>query len=69
MNKIKITVNGNDIEIEKNSTIQDFINERQVTGKMFAIEKNLEIINKDRYDKEIIKNGDILEIVGFFGGG
>ena len=69
MAKIKITVNGNDIEIEENSTIQDFITERQVTGKMFAIEKNLEIINKDRYDKEIIKNGDVLEIVGFFGGG
>ncbi len=69
MAKIKITVNGNDIEIEENSTIQDFIDERQVTGKMFAIEKNLEIINKDRYDKEIIKNGDVLEIVGFFGGG
>ena len=62
MTKIKITVNGNE-------TIADFINERQVTGKMFAIEKNLEIINKDRYATEIIKNGDVLEIVGFFGGG
>ncbi len=69
MTKIKITVNGNDVEIEKDSTISDFINERKVTGKMFAVEKNLEIINKDRYDSEIIKEGDSLEIVGFFGGG
>ena len=69
MTKIKITVNGNEIEINENSTIADFINERQVTGKMFAIEKNLEIINKDRYETEVIKNGDVLEIVGFFGGG
>ena len=69
MAKIKITVNGNEIEIEENSTINDFVIERKVTGRMFAVEKNLEIINKDRYDTEIIKTGDNLEIVGFFGGG
>ncbi len=69
MAKIKIIVNGNSVEINENSTIADFINERQVTGQMFAIEKNFEIINKDRYDTEIIKSGDVLEIVGFFGGG
>ncbi len=69
MSKIKITVNGNSVEIEENSTINDFIKERNVTGKMFAVEKNLEIINKDRYDSEVINEGDSLEIVGFFGGG
>ncbi len=69
MTKIKITVNGNEVEIEKDSTISDFINERKVTGKMFAVEKNLEIINKERYDSEVIQEGDSLEIVGFFGGG
>ncbi len=69
MSKIKITVNGNVVEIEENSTISDFIKERNVTGKMFAVEKNLEIINKDCYDTEVINVGDTLEIVGFFGGG
>ena len=69
MSKIKITVNGNSVEIEENSTINDFIKERNVTGKMFAVEKKLEIINKDRYDSEVINEGDSLEIVGFFGGG
>jgi len=69
MAKINITVNGNKIEIEENSTISDFVIERKVTGTMFAVEKNLEIINKDRYDTEIIKESDTLEIVGFFGGG
>ena len=69
MSKIKITVNGNSVEIEENSTISDFIKERKVTGKMFAVEKNLEIINKDHYDSEVINEGDSLELVGFFGGG
>lgn len=69
MAKIQITVNGHEVEIEENSTIADFIKERNVTGKMFAVEKNMEIINKDRYETEQIKSGDIIEIVGFFGGG
>ena len=69
MAKIQITVNGNEIEIEENSTIADFIKERNVTGKMFAVEKNMAIINKDRYSTEYIKSGDVIEIVGFFGGG
>lgn len=68
-NKIKITVNGNEVEIAENSTVAGFLKERAVSGKMFAVEKNLEIINKDRYDTEPIKSGDIIEIVGFFGGG
>lgn len=69
MAKIKITVNGNEVELEENATIADFIEERKVTGKMFAVEKNLEIINKDRYETEQLKAGDVVEIVGFFGGG
>lgn len=69
MAKIQITVNGHEVDIEENSTIADFIKERNVTGKMFAVEKNMEIINKDRYETENIKSGDIIEIVGFFGGG
>lgn len=69
MAKIKIIVNGNDVEIEEGSRISDFIDERKVTGTMFAVEKNLEIINKDRYETEFIEAGDSLEIVGFFGGG
>lgn len=65
---MKIKVNGHEIEIKDNSTIADFVKERNIEG-IFAIEKNLEIINKDKYSTEVIKNGDVLEIVGFFGGG
>lgn len=69
MSKIKVTVNGNEIELLEDSTIEGFITERKVTGTMFAVEINLEIINKDQYETTVIKNGDVIEIVGFFGGG
>ena len=69
MPKMKITFNGSDIEIEENSTINDFIRERNVTGTMFVIEKNREIVDRANYASEFIKTGDCLELVGFVGGG
>ncbi len=65
---IKITVNGNELEIPKESTIDDLLNIRQVSGKMFVVEKNFEIIQKENYGQKIEEN-DNIEIVGFFGGG
>lgn len=66
---IKIEVNGKEVELRENSTIQDFIQDRQVTGAMFVIEKNLKIVQKDEYSTEKLADGDKIEIVGFFGGG
>lgn len=65
---IKITFNGNELEIPKESTIDDLLNIRQVSGKMFVVEKNFEIIQKENYGQKIEEN-DNIEIVGFFGGG
>lgn len=69
MSTIKIEVNGKEVEIQENSTVQDFIIERQITGTMFVIEKNLKIVQKDEYSTEKISDGDKIELVGFFGGG
>ena len=68
MTKIKIKINGNEIELENVSTIMEMLEARKVTGDMFVVEKNLEIIPKDKYDTKI-ENNDVIEIVGFFGGG
>jgi sulfur carrier protein len=69
MSRIRVEVNGKEIEIQENSTVQDFIEERKVTGTMFVIEKNLKIVQKEEYETEKISQGDKIELVGFFGGG
>lgn len=66
---MKIIVNGNEVNLETSRTIADFIIERKVTGTMFAIEKNMEIINKEDYDSTELNEGDKIELVGFVGGG
>lgn len=68
MSKIKVRINGKDIELENSSTVAEMLQERNVTGTMFVVEKNLEIVPKDKYHTTIEEN-DSFEIVGFFGGG
>ncbi len=63
-----ITVNGKRVELEYEMSLGDFVQDRALKG-MFAIEKNLKIINKEDYSTEILHDGDSLEIVGFVGGG
>ena len=66
---MKVTVNGRGVELKNSRTVAEFIIERNITGKMFVIEKNLEIIQKEDCDKAEINEGDVIEIVGFVGGG
>ena len=68
MKKLKVIINGKEIELENVSTVQDMLNERNVTGKMFAVEKNKQILQKEEYNTKV-EDGDSFEIVGFFGGG
>lgn len=68
MAQITVTINGNEQILDENSTIQDLLDIRNVTGKMFVVEKNMEIVPKDKYDLKT-QNGDVYEVVGFFGGG
>lgn len=66
---MKITVNGKEVELKNSKTVADFVIERNVTGKMYVIEKNLEIIQKEDYSKTPLNEGDVIELVGFVGGG
>lgn len=69
MSKINVKINGNDIELKTSSTVEQMLQERNVTGTMFVVEKNLEIVSKEKYAETEVKSGDSFEIVGFFGGG
>lgn len=68
MAQITVTINGNEQILDEDSTIQDLLDIRNVTGKMFVVERNMEIVPKDKYDLKP-QDGDIYEVVGFFGGG
>lgn len=66
---IKVKINGKDIELKNSMTISDMILERQIAGSMFVIERNKKVVAKDKYLETSVDDGDVIEIVGFFGGG
>jgi len=68
-NKIKIKLNGKTVLIPKNSSLKNLANKFKIPLNKVAIEINMEIIDKRKLNKIIIKSADKIEIVQFIGGG
>ena len=68
-NKIKITVNGKQMQIIPKFTLKSLITKLKMPLNKIAIELNKKIIDKNRISKIHLKKGDKIEIVHFIGGG
>ncbi|MBL6664492.1 MAG: sulfur carrier protein ThiS [Rickettsiales bacterium] len=69
MSKIKITLNGEEKEIRTGLTVRDLVEELELDLEKIAVEKDLEIVNVDEFEKVMIDEGSQIEIVHFIGGG
>ena len=68
-NKIKITVNGKQMQIIPKFTLKSLITKLKMPLNKIARELNKKIIDKNRISKIQLKKGDKIEIVHFIGGG
>ena len=68
-NKIKITVNGKQMQIIPKFTLKRLITKLKMPLNKIAIELNKKIVDKKRISKIQLKKGDKIEIVHFIGGG
>ena len=68
-NKIKIKLNGKNINIKSNITVNDLLINLRIPTKMVAIELNKKILDKSKIKKKFLKTNDAIEIVHFIGGG
>ena len=68
-NKIKITVNGKQMQIMPKFSLKSLITKLKMPLNKIAIELNKKIIDKNRISKIRLKKGDKIEIVHFIGGG
>ncbi len=66
---ITITINGKKQTIEKEITILELLQQKNINPRIVTVEVNEKIIPKEEYDKFLIKNGDVIEFVFFMGGG
>ena len=68
-NKIKITVNGRQIQVIPKFSLKNLVTKLKIPLNNIAIELNKKIIDKNKITKIILKKGDKVEIVHFIGGG
>lgn len=50
-------------------SVADVIEEMDIDIRTIAVELNEEIVSKADYDSTTLKEGDVLEVVSFVGGG
>jgi sulfur carrier protein len=66
---LTIRLNGEPHEIAGPVTISALLADLNVDPRRVAVEHNLVIVKRDRYDSVMIGDGDEIEIVNFVGGG
>ena len=64
-----IIVNGKEINLTKETSVADYLEQNQYQVKRIAVELNGDILPKYRYSDTMLKDGDRLEVVTFVGGG
>ena len=63
-----VTINGTELNCA-GSTLSGYLSGTEFDPARIAVEKNGEIVPKASYDSTVLKDGDILEVVSFVGGG
>lgn len=64
-----VTVNGKEIQINKPTSVADYLENAGYQMKRIAVEMNGDILPKYEYSDTMLKDGDRLEVVTFVGGG
>ena len=66
---MKLKINGTDTEIQESLTVEGLLRNLKIDPARVAVEVNLKIVKKCDFDRQILKDGDQVEIVNFVGGG
>lgn len=66
---MKIELNGKVTEFNDGISVSELINLKKLDPEGIVIELNMEIIKKDTRNATFLKEGDVVEILHFVGGG
>ena len=64
-----IVLNGDSVETADGSTVETLLQRLGISRERVAIELNADIVPKADYEKQLLSDGDKIEIVHFVGGG
>jgi len=66
---LTIQLNGDRYEVAGPLTIAALLAHLNIDPRLVAVEHNVEVVKRQRYDTTTVNEGDEIEIVNFVGGG
>lgn len=66
---MNIIVNGNKKGIDNINNVQELLSHFFEESKGVIVELNGEILRRDRWKEQLVKEGDVIELIQFMGGG
>ncbi len=66
---MKLKLNGTLSEFQEGTTVERLLRNLQFEPAKVAVEVNLEIVKKQNFQNQVLKDGDSVESVNFVGGG
>jgi len=66
---MNLIINGENKQVNENSTLQQIITDLQIENKVMACAVNMEIVKKDNWGTFTPKENDKIELLQFVGGG
>jgi thiamine biosynthesis protein ThiS len=66
---LTIQLNGDRYEVGGPLTITALLAQLNIDPRLVAVEHNIEVVKRHRYDTTMVNEGDEVEIVNFVGGG
>ncbi|MCA9136707.1 MAG: sulfur carrier protein ThiS [Planctomycetales bacterium] len=66
---ISITVNGENVNIESEMSVEQLLDTVDVPPNYLAVEVNADVVPRESYGETIVRAGDDVEVVTLVGGG
>ena len=66
---MQVVINGEGREVPDNLSIEELLRHLKLRTERVAVERNREIVKRERWGAVQLQEGDRLEIVHFVGGG
>ncbi|MHB8121463.1 MAG: sulfur carrier protein ThiS [Desulfuromonadaceae bacterium] len=66
---MRIVLNGEPAETADGATVETLLQQLGISRERVAVELNADIVPKAGYEKQLLADGDKIEIVHFVGGG
>lgn len=66
---MQIKVNGKLYAFNDNITLENIINQLNISSQNIIAEVNGNVITKEKFNKTVIENNSVIELIKFVGGG